>query len=421
MRRNLTTGFAWTVLLSLSLTCQERPTNPTDFDLEDFPAAPANLSALVGDGVIQLSWSHSDIAGIASFNIFRGDSAGTRPEQIGSVSSITFTDRDLQNNHEYQYQVSAVGKNGLEGSRSAFIKSSPAVYALSINSGEEYTTTRTISLTFTAPTTATLVQISNDDSLFTNSQWETFVAVRNWFLSFEDGVKTVYAKFRDGEDRETIQCYYDAIILDSQAIINQVTENSEAQVLSGGETIHFAVETNEPYGRAWVVVEQSQTQIELYDDGTNGDLLPADGIYETDYHVPFGPREAEGSLVAGHFVDRAGNIAPPLDAPGRITIRRPPVPVDLISVAPVVSSSTALNLFWTKSADADFASYRIFRALKTGVNAESPLVTIIQDEAALSYADTNLVSNATYFYRIYVFDISGLSAASNELSGKTNE
>jgi len=175
----------------------------------------------------------------------------------------------------------------------------------------------------------------------------------------------------------------------------------------------------EPGGRAFADINNIQLGNELFDDGTRGDRQAADGIYETDYFVPNGP-EAEETLVTGRFTDRAGNVARNFAAASRVTIRKPPKPVNLIAVEPVANSSRKLNLFWSINSDPDFAHYRIFRATTPGVSAESPLVTILQNRNTLNHTDSTLARNTTYYYRVYVYDITGLFFGSNEKSGTTN-
>jgi len=407
-------------LVLLAQNCAERVKSPTSVDPNGFPSSPTNLKAFIGDGVVILSWLHNDLSSIISFNIYRADSSTTGFSKIGLSDSMTYRDRSLQNNREYFYQVTAVGSNGLESSKSATASAVPAVYGISINFGREFTTSQTVTLSFTAPPTTSLVKISND-SLFSSSQWEGYVPIKTWNLSFEDGEKTVYAKFRDALDRETFEAFSDLIIFDTQALIRRVTEDSGGRVLTGGDSVHFSVETDEPKGQAWVVLSRVLTRIDLFDNGTEGDLVADDGIYEADYRLPSGrSSEAENIVVAGHFIDRAGNFAATVQAAGKITIRRAPISVDLISVSPVVSDSTELNIFWTRNIDDDFANYRIFRLTSPGVDTSSPLVTIIQDQTATSHTDTTLGSNTTYYYRVYVFDTTGLSSGSNEVSGTTN-
>lgn len=411
--------FLAVVLIGFGVSCLEKPTNPFNTEIADFPTPPNNIRVSVGDRVVTMTWLHPDVGTVMEFKIYRQDSTNLTFRNIGSTEGLSYSDRNLNNNQEYRYQISAVGVDGLEGKPSEVVSAVPAIFGVLINSGQEFTNSRNVSLSLTAPAITTLVRVSND-SLFSNSQFQTFSRLMNWTLSRIDGPKAVFVKFRDAQDRETDEPYSDAIILDTRATIRQVLHDGVTRILTPADTIHFMIIADEPGGNALVNVNGVQSGINLFDNGTNGDLVPDDGTYEVDYVIPTGP-EVESTLVVGQFVDRVGNVAPNLvSSSGRITIRRPPTPVKLIAVEPLIGSSRALNLFWSVNSDADFANYRIFRSLTPGVDTEEPLVTILQNQATIAYRDSTLAANTTYHYRIYVYDVTGLFFGSNELGGTTN-
>ena len=91
-----------------------------------------------------------------------------------------------------------------------------------------------------------------------------------------------------------------------------------------------------------------------------------------------------------------------------------PTPVILQPVIPIGNSTTSLNLSWSKNEDNDFSSYKIFRSKSSGVDSASLLVTAITDQNVTTYDDTNLQQNTAYYYRVYVYDVGGLLAGSNE-------
>jgi len=400
------------------VSCQEKPENPVNFSRPDFPVPPTNIIISQGDRTLGLSWTHPNPETVANFKIFRQDSVTGTFRNVGTTSSTSFVDSNLQNNIEYRYRVSSVGVNGLEGLRSEVITGIPGIFSILINSGFQFTSSRVVNLTFGAPPRTRLMQISND-SLFTNAEWINFNPSVNWTLTSMDGLKTVYARFRDTRDQETLEPVSDSILLDTSAKIRQLAHDAATRILSPADTVHFVMVTNEPQGVASVDINNVQSGVDLFDDGTNGDRVPDDGVYEVDYIIPTGP-EVENTLVVGRFTDRAGNVAPTLNASARLTIRRPPTPVDLIAVEPVIGSSTSLNLFWSRNFNADFANYRVYRQTTPNVTTQSPLVTIIQDREETTFRDTGLSPGTTYYYRVYVFDTTGLSFGSNERSGTTN-
>ncbi len=410
------------VLLLLSvvgiLSCGEKPSGPTATSIEDFPAPPINIKASVGDRVVGLSWRHPNSGNVTKYKIYRQDSTAQTFRSIGSSDELSYIDVNLQNNRTYRYKISAVGLNGLEGRTSEAVSAVPAIYGVIINSGQKYTNSLAVNLSLTAPSTTTLVKVSND-SLFTNAEWEAFSSPKSWILSPGDGEKTVFVKFRNVQDIETLEANSDRIILDTEAVIRQITHDANKRILTPADTIHFIMDTGESGGRASVDINNVRIGLELFDNGEDGDSVPNDGIYEVDYVIPTGP-EVESTLVVGHFRDKAGNVAANLDAPARVTIRKPPKAVELIEVAAVIGSSTSLNLFWSKNSDIDFSNYRIFRSLTPGVTNQSPLVTITQNQNVVTYTDSTLASNTTYYYRVFVYDVTGLFTRSNEKSGTTN-
>lgn len=412
--KNLT-GRLLLIVAAILMGCGNRPVDPTSIDLTDFPSPPEEITAFVGNGVVVLNWSYPDLSVVQNFRIFRGDSQAASFRDIGLVQDLSFVDSNLPNGVELLYKISVIGNNGLEGRQSKTISATPAVYSVSINTGILVSNSRAVTLTFEGPPNTTLVKVSNEDSLFTNSQWQPFSPSLAWQLSGGDGLKTVFVKFRDVNGRETFELIFDSIVIDTRAAISEVTEDSGGRVLSSGDVVHFRIVTGETDGFATIDFPQVQSGIPLFDDGTAGDLLAGDGTYEVDYQVP-GGAEVEDGLIVGNFTDAAGNIATPVSAT-RVTVRKPPKPVELIQVAANPGAITGLNLFWSRNFDTDFANYRIYRSLTASVGLDSELITIIQDQNTITYVDTSIVLDTTYYYRVYVFDNTGLFSGSNNQSG----
>jgi len=79
------------------------------------PPAPANLSAAPGDQKVVLAWAAS--AGAASYNLYRGTTAGGQsatPLRTG-ITALTVADTGLTNGTRYYYKVAAVGTGGMSG------------------------------------------------------------------------------------------------------------------------------------------------------------------------------------------------------------------------------------------------------------------------------------------------------------------
>ena len=94
----------------------------------------------------------------------------------------------------------------------------------------------------------------------------------------------------------------------------------------------------------------------------------------------------------------------------------PPAAVTLSAAGNTASS---VSLTWTKNGDADFASYKVYRAASAGVSASSNLLATITAQSDTAFADTALSPNHTYYYAVYAVDGANQSTKSNEASATT--
>lgn len=401
------------ILLFLSFLllngCERKIDSPTSPD-EDFfiPPTPRDIELKVGDQRIDLSWSVEDTTGIGGYKIYRADSSGVVPTLYDSVSINQYSDRSVRNGREYFYQLSSVDKKGFEGYKSRVVSARPNLYGIIINDNRKLTNSLNVTLKLIAPSSTGYMMLAND-SLFSNSSWENFSSTRSWILEAGDGDKTVYVKYRDQNGNETSSFFQDKIILDTKAQILELTEDTQGEIKTPGEVIHFRLESGEAYGEAKVDLG-SITGIMLDETGS--------GIYELDYIIPQGT-EMENALVVGHFEDEAGNQAPSFTATEKVTIQSPPSSVVLFPISSATQST--LTLYWTQSQDDDFYAYRVYRGSTDLVNNDSLMVNTTTTRSSTSYTDTSLSSATTYYYRVYVYDMSGLYSASNVDSGTTLE
>ena len=396
------------VLTFLAWGCSKKHKAFTPTEVS-YPSAPRSLKATVGDREVTLNWFHDEE--VKGFYIYRADSVKAKFFKWDSTSSLNYIDSGLLNNREYLYKVSAYNLQGYEGPYSSVVSATPSAYDLLIDGGREFTNQQEVVVTLTAPEGISLTMLAND-SLFASGSWEPFSPTKEWTLTNGDGEKWVFAKFKDSRGTEPKTPASDKITLDTHASIKMVSESSAGRILTPGDTIHFELDAGEPGGEATVDIGTVQTGIILQDN--------ANGIYDSHFIIPGGIDVLQAKVV-GHFTDRAGNQAPPVNAQGAVTIQSPPLPVELRPPTPVGNSTTSLNLSWSPSGAEDFASYMLLRAQNPGVDSTSTLVTTINEITTTSFEDTGLKENSDYWYRIYVFDQSGLSAASNEVRGTTKQ
>ena len=121
-------------------------------------------------------------------------------------------------------------------------------------------------------------------------------------------------------------------------------------------------------------------------------------------------------MVNGAFTDQVGNKAVPVDAPELLHILSRPLPVTLSAAA---LSTFEIELSWTISESNDFSAYRIYRSFSQSVTDTSWLAASIANKNTGKFTDTTLNDDSTYYYRIYVFDNTGLSAGSNVAGATT--
>ncbi|RMD98804.1 MAG: hypothetical protein D6814_06805 [Calditrichaeota bacterium] len=407
---------------SLYLTVVGCDKKPAGFDILQnvtFPDPPTNLRVVIGDSRVLIQWDMPSSGKVILFKIFRSEGQPTNFVQIDSTTQQQYIDTHVQNGLTYFYKLSAVDQKGFESKKSVAISAIPNVYAISIANGAQFTASRTVNITINGPQNTALMILSND-STFAGAAWEPFSLLATWTLSFGDGSKTVYAKFRSSEGIESFPPVKDSIILDTQAVIKSVTEDTKGQPKKAGEKIHFRLDAGEPDGKATVSISGGPQQILLFDNGTNGDQTANDGVYELDYVIPDGV-DVFQAKVKGDFVDRVQNVANSAFAESQITILKAPEPVTLFPPLPGNDAKKAVKLNWSMSNETgDFAAYSIYMRTQPNVTeANGSLVSIINDRTITQYVVTDLKPGTTYYFKIYVSDLTGLKSASNEASATT--
>lgn len=402
-----------------SFDCEKKPDDLVAPNDNLFPASPKNLKIRIDDSKIILSWEMTQTNGIHCYNVYKKDSIDEETTLIDSSFTMKYIDADVKNGNIYYYQVSAMNDEAYEGKKSEEVVAQPNIFSLKINNGEEYTNDRNVDLKLTAPENTKYMKIAGD-TLFQNVSWENFSISKSWLLEKDDGEKNIYVIFKDAVDNETNSPAHDKIILDTQAIITEISENTSGQLKTPGQIIHFKLTANEVDGKAMIDIGQAKTGIALFDDGSNGDALQNDGIYELDFKIPSG-LETVNAVIKGNFTDRAENVAESLTAFGKVTIQQFPDAVTLYPPAVNGATEKKLELYWSENQDQDFSAYRLFRAKSAGVDTSSQLITTITDQKNCSFSDTELERNITYYYRLFVYDSYGLVTGSNEVTGKLEQ
>jgi hypothetical protein len=120
-----------------------------------------------------------------------------------------------------------------------------ATGTISINNGDGYTTSNTVTLSLTAADTSGQMMISNNSD-FSGASWEAFSSTKSWVLTGGDGVKTVYAKFKNSNGEISLNAASDSIGVDSVAPNAYVTINGGNYTSSSNVTLHVAGDAGYP-------------------------------------------------------------------------------------------------------------------------------------------------------------------------------
>ncbi len=95
---------ATTVLMDANYTVH------ANFEIDTAPAAPMNLEAEAGSGIVTLDWSDNSEADLAGYNIYRSITPGSGyvKQNVSLLSDSNFTDSSVINGTPYYYVVTAV-------------------------------------------------------------------------------------------------------------------------------------------------------------------------------------------------------------------------------------------------------------------------------------------------------------------------
>ncbi len=410
------------LLLTLFLVAACSTYNPTGTGDTTLLSAPTNISFRFVSGAVEVSWQFTgDATKLQQFRVYRRATNEISFKRIAIVGALSRTYRDTTAaiGTPYQYQVAAVNKSNVEGQPSDAALITPSVFGVQINNGAKFTNRRTVTLIFNVPNNTTLMMIANDPA-FTGAIWETFANNRTWDLAAGDGLKSVYVKFRTTDQGES-DITSANITLDTIALINAITHDGAGRTLVAGAVLHIRLDAGEARGAASVSLidnasSAQDNNLRLYDNGSNGDVVADDGVYELDYRIR-PDLEFVQAFAYGNFTDAAVNQALQRISPTSFAVQFPPAAVTLSNP---VADTTGLKLTWTTSNAKDFANYRVYRSTSAPVDSTVAPLTIINDNAITTYRDTGIVPGTTYFYRVFVYDRSGLFAGSNQVQGKLN-
>ncbi len=388
--------------------------NPLDPRNETALAPPDSVGLLVGNNMVKLVWSgpaDEEVDGYALFRRRLDVLEEQDMEKIGETSDHEYVDRQVRNGRIYAYEVAA-GFEGRYGKRSEELEARPGLFSATILNDSPVTSHRSVQVYLAGPSATEAVQLS-ETADFEGASWRRFSASTNWILTLGDGEKTVYARFRLTDGSESVPVF-DTILLDTRAVIRDVTFDG-GTVRTPGDPIHFTLDADETDGTASVTVSGLFNSLVLYDDGSKGDQVANDGVYERDTWIPAGSI-VTGASVRGSFTDLAGNSATEVTAARTLWVRQPPEAVTLLELSPSRPPDAAqVVIRWSQSLETDFGSYRVYRDTDPEVTGSDRLVGTVSSKNSTEFTDAEVEEGATYHYRVFVRTTSGLEAGSNTL------
>lgn len=394
--------------------------NPTGTGDTTILIAPTKVTLKLGPGAVELTWLFGgDTTKVKEYRVYRRSANEVAFKRIAAVATRRYRDLAVTIGTPYQYQIAAVNKSNVEGQPSDNATVTPSVFGMQVGNGAKFTNRRLITLVFNVPNNTALMMLANDPA-FTGAIWETFSNNKTWELAAGEGLKSVYAKFRtvDQAESETVKT---DITVDTIALISSITHDGAGRVLRAGDVLHIRLDAGEALGNATVSLidnangsNAQDNNLRLYDNGSNGDAVRDDGVYELDYRIRPDLEFAQ-AFAYGNFTDAAANLALQRASATSFTAQFPPKAVTLSNP---VADTSGLKLTWTASNEKDFANYRIYRSATSPVDSTVAPLTIINDNGTATYRDTGITPNTFYFYRVFVYDRSGLFAGSNEVRGR---
>lgn len=408
--------------------CTQQPTDPGPIlpvTGSNVPPVPANVRLQVLPNQVVVSWDVADDSGVTLYRVYRAVGNGAFAFLSGT-SVKNYTDHSVASAVTYRYQVASV-KGQLEGERSVTVSATPNTYAIVLDGGVAVTAansvqpgSRKIVVGLVAPATTVSFRLSEDETLAGASvqSYDPGNPTGLFTLSAGDTLKTVYGQFTnvDGSTSETVSA---TIALDTKAVIEAVTEDSAGQVRRANDILHVTVVVDTTGGIVRADLPGAFAALELFDDGTNGDMNAFDGTYERDFWITPG-LETRAEVVTASFLDEVGNVASDRASDTRVTIADPPDSVKwethLIAV-----TGASISLSWTMNRNADFAEYRIYRSLRAlptdpipAVTDTSTLVASIPDRSTVSIIDAGgsagFPGGGKYTWGIAVVDENGFQS-----------
>jgi fibronectin type 3 domain-containing protein len=429
------------------------------------PAAPQNLAADAGNGLVTVSWNANTETDLAGYNVYRGTSSpvsttGMPLNGATPLTSNSYTDNGLTNGATYYYAVTAVDSSSNQSSASNEASATPqasAGAALQFNGSSQYVTFGPSGLgaaTFTLETwfkrTGAGVGTGTGSGGITSAiplvtkgraEAENSNVDMNYFLGIDAGTGVLVADFEEGAtgaspglnhpvtgitavtsnvwhhaaatyDGTTWKLYLDGA-LDKQLAVGQPPRSDSIQhaalataMNSTGVAAGFFQGTLDE-ARIWNVARTSaQIQATMSAEVTSAaGLLGRWGMNEGSGTVVGNSAGSVNGTATNGPQWVAGYTLAPDTAPG--------APQNLQASAGIGS----VALTWDANGEPDLAGYNVYRSTSSPVSTSGTPLNGATLLTSPSYTDNNVASGTTYYYAVTAVDTANnQSAPSNEVS-----
>ncbi|MBT6121516.1 hypothetical protein HOH45_08655 [bacterium] len=221
----------------------------------------------------------------------------------------------------------------------------------------------------------------------------------------DEGIHSLVYWAVDRSGNEELQHTATTIRIDKSIQIVSMSEDTNGVKKGKGDTVHLSVDTAEPLGEVNILIEN--LDLELKDDGQNGDESSGDGVYSLTFTIDE-TIDANSDRMTVSFVDKATNT----------TMDVLIADISLDGIAPIapqgvdlVPTSHEIEVIWDKNSEDDIAGYNVWKSSsKDGafVQLNTSLVT------SNSYIDDGLTNVEIFYYYVTAQDENGNISTDSE-------
>jgi len=196
---------------------------------------PPSGTILINDGdvytnttSVTLTLSASDSSGVSKMQFSNDGVVFSSEEDYATSKSWTLTAGDGLKTVYVRYMDSVGNWNDPPGiSDTIILDTTPPDGTISIDDGDVYTNSTSVTLTLSASDSSGVskMQFSNDGVVFSSE--EDYATSKSWTLTASDGLKTVYAKYKDNAGNWSVSIS-DMIILDTTPPTGTISINRGA-------------------------------------------------------------------------------------------------------------------------------------------------------------------------------------------------